>query len=237
MWRRRNSSPAAGISWAAPSHRRTHLPRPSPPGGTAGRPGGHMGMHAHLSDARQAGTRRQRGPSVAVRGNQRCRRPFLRPGRRPLYVRGHRNTAVHSATSDTPRDREETARIAANPQLAGRFRRWWQVVDSNQRRLSRRFYSPLLLPEALPLTSAYALRGAIPGRRRPLCVRGHRVPGAVRATDGKRNGPRTGPVGAVIPTVPPGFPPLTCHFRRPARCRRRPRHRVWLGVAGCRGRR
>ena len=31
-----------------------------------------------------------------------------------------------------------------NSQLAGRFRRWWQVLGSNQRRLSRRFYSPLL---------------------------------------------------------------------------------------------
>ena len=27
------------------------------------------------------------------------------------------------------------------------------------------------------LTSANALRGAIPGRRRPLCVRGRRIPG------------------------------------------------------------
>ena len=36
---------------------------------------------------------------------------------------------------DTRRDREETARIAANSQLAGRFRRMWQVVDSNHRRL------------------------------------------------------------------------------------------------------
>jgi hypothetical protein len=45
-----------------------------------------------------------------------------------------------------PRDREKTACIAENSQLAGRFRRWWQVLwqvlGSNQRRLSRRFYSP-----------------------------------------------------------------------------------------------
>jgi hypothetical protein len=46
---------------------------------------------------------------------------------------------------DTRRDREETARLAENSQLAGRFRRWWQVLGSNQRRLSRRFYRPLSL--------------------------------------------------------------------------------------------
>ena len=44
---------------------------------------------------------------------------------------------------DAQRDKKETARCAAFPQLAGRFRRWWQVLGSNQRRLSRRFYSPL----------------------------------------------------------------------------------------------
>jgi hypothetical protein len=36
----------------------------------------------------------------------------------------------------------EPTRIAAYPQLAGRFRRWWQVMDSNHRRRSRRFYRP-----------------------------------------------------------------------------------------------
>jgi hypothetical protein len=45
---------------------------------------------------------------------------------------------------DTRRDTEETARQRENTQLAGRFRRWWQVLwqllGSNQRRLSRRFY-------------------------------------------------------------------------------------------------
>src|SRR5579859_4641700 len=46
---------------------------------------------------------------------------------------------------DTWRDREETARIAENSQLAGRFCRVWQVLGSNQRRLSRRFYRPLPL--------------------------------------------------------------------------------------------
>ena len=97
------------------------------------------GMHARLSHERQAehtpgqGTR---GPCAGqIRASKRPRTPL--PGR---YM------SVDSATQgpialqgDTRRDREETARIAANSQLAGRFRRMWQVVDSNHRRRSRRF--------------------------------------------------------------------------------------------------
>jgi hypothetical protein len=50
-----------------------------------------------------------------------------------------------------PRQRE-------NSQLAGRFRRWWQVMGSNQRRLSRRFYRPLALhPESAALWRADGL--------------------------------------------------------------------------------
>ena len=60
-----------------------------------------------------------------------------------------------------------------------------------------------------PLTSAYAVRGAFAGRRRSLCVRGPRVPGPLKSTDGAR----TARVGAVTPTVQPAFLPLTWHFR------------------------
>ena len=42
---------------------------------------------------------------------------------------------------------KKTARIAENSQLAGRFRRWWHVVDSNHRRRSRRFYRPIPRPD------------------------------------------------------------------------------------------
>src|ERR1035438_4011979 len=58
------------------------------------------------------------------------------------------DTATQGPTAlqgDTWRDREETARIAEHSQLAGRFPRVWQVLGSNQRRLSRRFYRPLPL--------------------------------------------------------------------------------------------
>ena len=56
------------------------------------------GMHARLSGSRQAGTRCQRGPSVAVRGKPTVHTD--RPGGRTpsLYVRGHRDTAVYSDT-------------------------------------------------------------------------------------------------------------------------------------------
>jgi len=51
-------------------------------------------------------------------------------------------TAAHD---DTRRDKKKTARRTAFPQPAGRFPRVWQVLGSNQRRLSRRFYRPLVL--------------------------------------------------------------------------------------------
>ena len=59
-----------------------------------------------------------------------------------VHTATHRPTVTHP---DTRRDKKETARRAAFPQRAGRFRRWWQVLGSNQRRLSRRFYRPLPL--------------------------------------------------------------------------------------------
>src|ERR1017187_1560978 len=73
-----------------------------------------------------------------------------------LYV----DSAMHRPAvtpPDTNRDKKKTAARAAFPQRAGRFPRVWQVLGSNQRRLSRRFYRPLplatratcLVPQAL----------------------------------------------------------------------------------------
>jgi hypothetical protein len=76
-----------------------HPPSPaSRPGKSRDRHAGRTGMHAHLSRPRQAGTRRQRGPSVAVRGKPTVPPTVITPGSRPLYVRGHRDTATHSGT-------------------------------------------------------------------------------------------------------------------------------------------
>jgi hypothetical protein len=45
-----------------------------------------------------------------------------------------------AARHDTQRDNSKAAREPGYAQATGRFRRWWQVLGSNQRRLSRRFY-------------------------------------------------------------------------------------------------
>ena len=48
------------------------------------------------------------------------------------------DTPGHSGTGS---GRQRTCSRPPNPQVRARFRRWWQVLGSNQRRLSRRFYS------------------------------------------------------------------------------------------------
>src|ERR1039458_8093212 len=59
-----------------------------------------------------------------------------------------RYMSVHSWTqwdshglSGTSSGQKHQARETGKIQLTGYFRRWWQVLGSNQRRLSRRFYS------------------------------------------------------------------------------------------------
>ena len=53
-----------------------------------------------------------------------------------------RLTAAHR---ETQRDNSKAARESGYAQARGCFRRWWQVLGSNQRRLSRRFYIPIAL--------------------------------------------------------------------------------------------
>jgi hypothetical protein len=113
--RARSARPASvTVSRTAPAISSTALPCPHRHGEGSGPSGGRTGMHARLGGARQAWTRRQRGPSVAVRGNadgayrpSQLRTPTVvsaRTGRpkstdgRPLYVRGQRNMTVYSAT-------------------------------------------------------------------------------------------------------------------------------------------
>src|SRR5689334_23703366 len=67
---------------------------------------------------------------------------------RPLRVRGHRNIATRNATRRPTVGPQKTPRQHENSQLAGGFRSVWQVLGSNQRRLSRRFYSLILLSGA-----------------------------------------------------------------------------------------
>ena len=113
-------------------------------------------------------------PSVESR---RCTPTVLAAGRR-RYVSV--DTATQGPTAlqgDTRWDKKETARIAENSQLSGRFRRWWQVLGSNQRRLSRRFYSSAPIRTISPLTCVNAAVQHSRHRRCPLYVRAHGHPG------------------------------------------------------------
>src|ERR1035441_9047542 len=82
-----------------PSHQRTRLPRPPRPRQITGaaRPDVRectLDSAAHVKPEHAASPARP-WPSVESR---RCTPTVLAAGRRPLYVRGHRDTAVHSAT-------------------------------------------------------------------------------------------------------------------------------------------
>src|SRR5271165_6881142 len=118
------------------------------------------GMHARLSGGRRA---TDGPPGQPVRGRPWKADGAHRPSWRPDAVRymsvdtaTQRSTAIQD---DTRRDRAETARIAENSQPAGRFRRWWQVLGSNQRRLSRRFYRPLSLCTSQSATDQHIYAG------------------------------------------------------------------------------
>jgi len=50
--------------------------------------------------------------------------------------RAVREQAVEDREQGLHVEPKQTARIVENSQLAGRFRRWWQVMDSNHRRRS-----------------------------------------------------------------------------------------------------
>ena len=132
--------------------------------------------HARTGGARQVRDTAPAGPSVAVRETaDGAHRPSWGPD--PV-----RHTSVDTATQrptatqgDVPRDREETARIAENCQLAGRLRRWWQVLGSNQRRLSRRLYRPPCTDMTICLlTCEYVASGDLRGTLCPSYVRARR---------------------------------------------------------------
>jgi hypothetical protein len=191
-------SRTAALAITAPA-----LPRPPRPGKPAGQRADAgtctLSSATNVKPAQRASQTFVRGPSVVAAPSVAVRaKPTVPPhrSRAPIFVRyasvdgaTQRSTALQG---DTRRDRAETARIAENSQLAGHNRRWWQVLGSNQRRLSRRFYRP---PSSclshMPLTCAYAFRDAVPGRRVRYAsaprVRGSRSPRtqALTTTDGE----------------------------------------------------
>ena len=130
-------------------------------------------------------------------------------------------TAMQGLTTahhDTQRDKRKKAREPGYARATGRFRRWWQVLGSNQRRLSRRFYRPSLLSKADIADQHIRRSGLRPGP--PPSAIGPCAPGLGHGQERER--PRTGPVGAVLLTVRPASWTLTWHFRMPAHCPRFP---------------
>jgi hypothetical protein len=83
----------------------------------------------------------------------------------------------------------------ALPRGCGRLRRWWQVLGSNRRRLSRRFYRPSLLAEVHaadqherasrrdPGLPTSAMRPWAPGPEGAECTDGHGRRGWERCAD------------------------------------------------------
>ena len=162
-------------------------------------------MHAPLHRERQGRAPPETGTGTPVK---RLPTPLPGPDSRPLCVRGHRNMTPYSATRRHIPGQRRTPRWHENSQLAGGFRRVWQVLGSNQRRLSRRFYSPSLLPEvhAADQRGRASRRDSGPpwSAMRPWvpCFGVRAVHGQARTS--RRTGaetPRTGPVGAATPTV------------------------------------
>src|SRR4029453_18434969 len=81
--------------------------------------------------------------------------PGFRPGRRrtpvrPGSVNSDRDLDIHGFSDNGSAERG-TGDRPPYPQVRPRFRWWWQVLGSNQRRLSRRFYSLLYDADGLNL--------------------------------------------------------------------------------------
>ena len=115
-------------------------------------PGNRAGRRAGTIDARPTRRRassQHRPPARPVRAVRGIPSGYTdrASGTKPVrYASVDTATQRPTATQgDTHRAKAETPRYRENSQPAGRFRRVWQVLGSNQRRLSRRFYRPLPL--------------------------------------------------------------------------------------------
>jgi hypothetical protein len=123
-------------------------PGPSRPLRTGDNDRAAIRTHGNARSAQRRTSSGPDGPKRPVRGRpwkaDGARRPRWGHRARPLYVRGHRDTMTYSATGCHTTGQRRNAPLRENSQLAGRFRWWWQVLGSNQRRLSRRFYRPIV---------------------------------------------------------------------------------------------
>jgi hypothetical protein len=111
-------------------------------GGTAGS-GRHPRAHGRMTDGDSRGNDRQRslrssGTHERIEPSGSVNRSSCPDSVRHMSVttamQGH--TAAHH---ETQRDNSKAAHEPGYAQATGHFRRWWQVLGSNQRRLSRRF--------------------------------------------------------------------------------------------------
>ena len=106
-------------------------------------------------------------PAACWDGSRSIPQPSRKPSRyllkclkiHPRISRDHRQTAACDGMSLHPDALLSTQPLTTFTLVRGCFRRWWQVMDSNQRRLSRRFYRPILLYPA----QAGCLRKRRPG--------------------------------------------------------------------------
>jgi hypothetical protein len=62
------------------------------------------------------------------------------------FRRHSARTVVDNGTALNTTGHQRGRRRTTNLQVRRRFVWWWQVLDSNQRRLSRRFYRTSVLP-------------------------------------------------------------------------------------------
>ena len=183
-----------GRGWSrpqtAPKHRRQ--------GGSAFTAGLRPVVHVHrgCTPTRRPTSSRYAAPARPVRGrpwkSRRCT-PTARQARTPSAIRPW-TPATSGSTArqgDTRRDRGNGPHSREIP-ASGPFSQVvagvvWQVLGSNQRRLSRRSYSTLLLPESYAAELRVCVPRCVSGCRRPLCVRAPWVPGAPQATDKDAN--------------------------------------------------
>jgi hypothetical protein len=152
------------------------------------------GMHARLGGARQAGKPRQRGPSVAVREKaDGAHRPSWRHGR-PSAIRPrppqHSGPQCYEMTHGGTKQNGPHSRVdAASGAVFAGGGRWWIRTTEG---VADGFTARPSCPSLPPLTGAYALRGAIAGRRRPLCVRAYRARGRQNSRTGTDGEGRSG---------------------------------------------
>jgi len=151
---------------------------------TATIPAATIGAHARTRQARNQGRMRQR---------RRWRSGSVNRWLRPDSVRYMSvTTAMQGLTAahhETRRDNSKASRESGYAQATGRFRRWWQVLGSNQRRRSRRFTDHL--PWYVHISPDLRLCGRLPASRSCLsaicpCAGGLGPVKSPATTDGAR---------------------------------------------------